>query len=278
MRTLPALFLALAATFAFTACSDNDDEPVNLGAEVASSYQGYTVASCRYFANQVAPDQTVKLSTVADNYNAVDVDFTSDTWGQFSIKNAEVSKSGDVYVISGTGTSTMGMGENINEYNCTLAGTVNGGVATFTFSCPAVMGGLSVEFLQGDIPASIVVPGTYNGYTNAKSAYFDGMTAEDETITVTDNGDGTFKVAFTSETWGEFTFNSVKATANGNNFDLSGEGTTAMGMSGNINNYPAELTATIDAAKENPVFTFKVPSVMGGVTIEFHTGELPTEE
>ena len=51
-----------------------------------------------------------------------------------------------------------------------------------------------------------------------------------------------------------------------------------MGKNGNVKEYECSFEGTIDVAKENPAFTFSVPSVMGGLSIEFHTGKMPATE
>ena len=55
--------LPLVALLPLVSCSDSDDEnTVDPAAEIAGSYDGYGVASCRYFSNQVSPDQKVTIT------------------------------------------------------------------------------------------------------------------------------------------------------------------------------------------------------------------------
>lgn len=278
MKKIQFLSLALAA-FALTACSDDDNTP-NPAEEINGQYEGYAVTSSQYFSGMVAPSQTVSITATAVP-GVVTVKYTSDTWGEIEIPEATVVATAGTYTITGSGTSQMGMGGNIKEYACELAGTVTSGVADLSFTCPGVMGGLTINFLQGDIPADIVVPGSYNGYTAASCQYFpQDMLADNQTVTIASEANGTYKVNFTSDTWGEFTVSGVKATTDdgGKMFTLSGEGTCQMGMNGNIKEYACAFAGTIDAAKEAPEFTFTVPSVMGGLTIEFKTGDMPAAE
>lgn len=272
-KRLFATLLTLVTLFSFTSCSDNDNEPENYADKVAKSYSGYTVTSSAYFQNMVTPSQTVTVAS--SGLNTVNVNYSSTTLGTFTITDATVSLVSGEYLISGKGKSVMGMhGSSSSEYDCTFTGKVVDGEASFTFTCPAVMGGMTIQFEQGEIPAEVVIPGTYNGYTEAKSAYFQGMTAEDQTVTITGN-DGKFTVAFESDTWGTFLIEDIKATLSGDKFEVSGEGTAEMGMNGNVNSYACTFTGTIDVDKENSEFTFVLPAVMGGLTIEFHTGDLP---
>lgn len=270
--------LPLVALLPLVSCSDSDDEnTVDPAAEIADSYDGYGVASCRYFSNQVSPDQKVTITpSVTGKAN---VSYVSDSWGTVTISDAAVAAGDGGYILTGKGTSVMGMGDKTSEYECTLSGTVSNGIAALTFTCPAVMGGLTLEFRQGDIPADIVVPGTYKGYTKASCAYFPEMNAADQTMTIVAEADGTYKATYTSDTWGEFTISGITATAeSGNRFALAGEGVTRMGMNGNIQEYACRFAGTVDAAKENPEFTFTVPAVMGGLTISFINGEMPGEK
>ena len=46
--------------------------------------------------------------------------------------------------------------------------------------------------------------GTYSGYSLATCQMFTDMLATDQTLTVTDNGDGTLSISYTSDMFGEF--------------------------------------------------------------------------
>ncbi len=186
MKKSGFLFLLLTSV-AFASCSDSDDSEKDLAKEIAGQYNGYTVASCAYFSNQVSSNQ--KLAISSTEINKVNVDYASDSWGTISIPDASVIKSGNEYVITGTGTSVMGMqGNGSKEYVCNLSGKIINGTVDFTFTCPAVMGGLNIAFMQGEIPAETVVPGTYSGYTKADCAYFQDMYADNQKIEIASNG------------------------------------------------------------------------------------------
>lgn len=147
------LYMLMMAMFAISAVSCSDDEPVVKPAEeVAASYSGYTIANCQYFTDMITADQTVTIEAKSDD--TVDVSYTSDTWGEFTITGAKVTVSNNVYTISGNGVTVMGMGGNVKEYDCTFVGTVQSGKTSpeFVFTVPAVMGGMTIEFLEGEAP------------------------------------------------------------------------------------------------------------------------------
>ncbi len=276
MKKVKFLALMLAAV-SIASCSD-DNEKKSAAQSVAGDYEGYTVASCAYFKNQVTPSQKVVMTEAGVDELAVS--FVSDSWGTVSIPSVSVTEIAGGYAVTGSGTSRMGMGGNVKEYTCNLTGKIINGVAGLSFACPEVMGGLTIEFNQGEIPASIVVPGNYTGYTQADCAYFKGMMADDQTVKITAGDNNTYTVSYTSDTWGEFNIVDAVAVSNdgGKSFTISGNGVTTMGMNGNVNEYQCSMEGTVDAAKENVEFKFSVPAVMGGLTVTFSVGEMPAEE
>lgn len=274
MKKLRMLSLILVAIM-MASCSD-DDEIVDNAKNAVGTYSGYTVAGCKYFSNQLSTDQTVAVTYVS--VDKVSVNYESDTWGSFSIADATVTSTDNGVMLNGSGVTKMGMsGSETKEYVCDLTGTIINGVADLEFSCPAVMGGLTISFCQGDVPASVVVPGSYTGYTKADCAYFQGMYADEQVIKLEATENDTYKATYTSDTWGEFTVEGITAVAEGNTFVLSGEGVCIMGMGDKVSEYACTFSGTIDLAKETPTFSFNVPAVMGGLTIEFNNGEMPQE-
>lgn len=59
---------------------------------------------------------------------------------------------------------------------------------------------------------------------------------------------------------------------------VKGDGTTKMGMNGNMKDYDCHFEGSIDPEKVSPTFTFSVPAVMGGLSIVFLTGDMPATE
>jgi hypothetical protein len=143
----------LAMVFCMTSCSDDDNEVVNAAQEVSAQYDGYISASCAYFSDKVTDDQT--LTITSKTVSTVDVNYTSDTWGTFTISDATVVQNGSSYQITGEGITLMGhAGSEAKEYACSLSGTVANGKAELTFTCPAVMGGLNIIFKSGTAPVT----------------------------------------------------------------------------------------------------------------------------
>lgn len=118
--------------------------------------------------------------------------------------------------------------------------------------------------------------GRYNGYTLASCNYFQNMISADETVVLTKNTDGTASVSFTSATWGTFTITDAQATVNGDLCTLSGSGQTQMGMNGNTSTYDCTFTAKI-RSQDDARMEFRIPAVMGGMTLTFQTGDAPAD-
>lgn len=146
------LMILLLAPVMLASCSESN-EPENLSDAVAGKYDGYTVAKCAYFDGQVTADQSVTI-TAAATANKVDVNFTSTTWGTMTITGATVAAQGDSYLLSGNGTSVMGMNGNSSEYDCGFTGVITAGEASLSFTCPAIMGGLTISFKTGTAPVA----------------------------------------------------------------------------------------------------------------------------
>lgn len=261
-------------------CSDddnNENESINPAVNIAGTYAGYSEAAFQYTDTPlVSADESLTIQTDADNTTAT-ITYTSSSFGEFTISGTKVTYASGTYTLSGEGSTMMGMSGNVSEYECTLKGTLNEAKneGAFTFNVPAVMGGMNITFILGEVPVSKLLAGSYKGWTEASCAYFEGMQATDQTLSLTANADDTFTLAYTSDSWGEFSFESLSVTSANGIYTLSGEGVTMMGMDGNISEYPCTVTGSIDANKENISFTFTVPGVMGGLTITFTQGEAP---
>lgn len=159
--------IPVAAMAAFAAAGCNPVEEVRLAAEVAGTYSGWSKAEFLYSPTPMASDaQTITVTEETDE--TVSVNYTSDTWGTFTLTGVTVTESNGTYTLSGSGTTVMGMSaESQSEYECTLTATVSGtSDFSFVFEVPAVMGGLTITVSPGEIPASLLLSGTYTGTLN----------------------------------------------------------------------------------------------------------------
>lgn len=274
MKIKSVLMMLSAAVF-MMAC--DKDENGSKTVDFAGSYNGYTLASCNYFQNMISADETVVITENTDG--TATVSFTSATWGEFTITDAQASVSGDICSLSGSGQTQMGMGGSTSAYDCTFTAEIRSqDDARMEFSIPAVMGGMTLTFQTGDAPADLLLAGTYEGYTDADCAMFQDRYTDGESVKLTANGDGSVKVVFESASWGTFTVESATATKEGEEYLFTGSGSVAMGMGESTSNYDFTLSGRTNAAKDDFSIAFNVPAVMGGLTVTLLPGTAPTTE
>lgn len=274
MKIKSVLMMLSAAVF-MMAC--DKDENGSKTVDFAGRYNGYTLASCNYFQNMISADETVVITENTDG--TATVSFTSATWGEFTITDAQASVSGDICSLSGSGQTQMGMNGNTSTYDCTFTAEIRSqDDARMEFSIPAVMGGMTLTFQTGDAPADLLLAGTYEGYTDADCAMFQDRYTDGESVKLTANGDGSVKVVFESASWGTFTVESATATKEGEEYVFTGSGSVAMGMGGSTSNYDFTLSGRTNAAKDDFSIAFNVPAVMGGLTVTLLPGTAPTTE
>lgn len=274
MKIKSVLMMLSAAVF-MMAC--DKDENGSKTVDFAGRYNGYTLASCNYFQNMISADETVVLTKNTDG--TASVSFTSATWGEFTITDAQATVNGDLCTLSGSGQTQMGMNGNTSTYDCTFTAEIRSqDDARMEFSIPAVMGGMTLTFQTGDAPADLLLAGTYEGYTDADCAMFQDRYTDGESVKLTANGDGSVKVVFESASWGTFTVESATATKEGEEYVFTGSGSVAMGMGESTSNYDFTLSGRTNAAKDDFSIAFNVPAVMGGLTITLLPGTAPTTE
>lgn len=274
MKIKSVLMMLSAAVF-MMAC--DKDENGSKTVDFAGRYNGYTLASCNYFQNMISADETVVITENTDG--TATVSFTSATWGEFTITDAQASVSGDICSLSGSGQTQMGMNGNTSTYDCTFTAEIRSqDDARMEFSIPAVMGGMTLTFQTGDAPADLLLAGTYEGYTDADCAMFQDRYTDGESVKLTANGDGSVKVVFESDLWGTFTVESATATKEGEEYVFTGSGSVAMGMGESTSNYDFTLSGRTNAAKDDFSIAFNVPAVMGGLTVTLLPGTAPTTE
>lgn len=277
---LKTYLVAAVTLLAVSACSD-DEKGANPVENVSGTYNGYSEASFQYVTTPLVTDgESLSITANSDGSTAT-VSYTSGSFGEFTIDNATVSLASGTYTLSGSGSTLMGMGEQKSEYPCTLTGTLNEGrtEGSLVFNVPGVMGGMTITFTLGDAPLSKLLAGSYTGWTDASCTYFPSFgVTPDETFSLTANDDDTFTLAYTSATWGQFSFSGITATAATDGYTFSGEGTCEMGMGGNVSEYSCSVDGSLNAGRDEGTVTFSVPGVMGGLTITFTLGDAPVEE
>lgn len=160
-----AVIAAIAMAAACTKPDSNGDnnggnnsggnETENIAEKIEGSYSGYSLATFQYSETPMATAGETLQITASGNDEA-DIAFNADKFGKFSIEKATVKKNGDTYTVEGSGKTVMGMDPSSEkEYECTVTGTVKDKDADITFSVPAVMGGLKVEFITGEMPGDM---------------------------------------------------------------------------------------------------------------------------
>lgn len=272
---IKSVLMMLSVASIMMACDKEDSGSKTV--DFAGSYKGYTLASCNYFQNMISADETVVLTKNTDG--TASVSFTSATWGEFTITDAQATVNGDLCTLSGSGQTQMGMNGNTSTYDCTFTAEIRSqDDARMEFSIPAVMGGMTLTFQTGDAPADLLLAGTYEGYTDADCAMFQDRYTDGESVKLTANGDGSVKVVFESASWGTFTVESATATKEGEEYVFTGSGSVAMGMGESTSNYDFTLSGRSNAAKDDFSIAFNVPAVMGGLTVTLLPGTAPTTE
>ena len=266
-------FYAIIIALCAISCSNDEDLPTST--DFVGNYEGYTLAGCAYFQNSCVAEETVSITKNADG--SASVTFVSDSWGEFSIPNVQMSNNDGICTLIGNGLTKMGMDGNTSSYDCTYTAVINSKEdARMQFKVPGVMGGLTIDFVTGEAPFDLLLAGTYKGYTDADCAYFQDRYTNNESLKMTANGDGTLSIVFESDSWGTFNVAKAVISKSEDGYKFTGEGTVAMGMEGNVKDYPFTMTGTSNAKKDSYSITFTTPAVMGGLTITLLPGNAPS--
>ncbi len=150
-------------------------------------FTGYLLVTTQYFQNSYYGDSaTIKVYRTSDN--KVICKFHDGTWGDgtFDVTMGQGT-------ISGTGAVTMadprtGKG---GTYSATLSGTMT----NFNISLPDVMGGTTVNWIYGEVPAAYQIAGNYTGGDSVNVAgLYPYNSKENVTYKVTANTDGTINL------------------------------------------------------------------------------------
>lgn len=275
MKKIFGIMMMLSLVFTTFSCSsDNDKKETPVWETIVGEYTGWTEGACNYFS-QATDNETVTLSKATDGTLTVTV--TSNTWGTSTFSNVTAFADGNYITLSGSGSAAMGMGSTTSNYDATLTGSISKdkSSANIVLVIPAVMGGTTVVFENGSAPVAKLLAGSYSGWSEGNCAYFKNYGQENSSVKLTANDDGTVNVAFESTTWGNTTIENVKATKTADGYSLEGSGKFSMGMGGSTpKEYDCNVTGTISSDKETYAIDFVLPSVMGGLSINFQNGSV----
>ncbi len=155
---LSALTLLLAV---FCLASCNNDEKENeliidpVEDIISGTYQGYsTFAAAPIPEPLLTENETVTITAVEGN--KFDVSFTSVIMGytlDLDIDGATVSVVDGKFQIDGNGKAYMAMGDREPVlYDASLTGTIEKGATQLIFTCPTVMDGTTITFIEGAAP------------------------------------------------------------------------------------------------------------------------------
>lgn len=229
---------ALTFSSAFVSCSENDDTD-NTGAAkaIAGTYQGYSIGKSKLFSDYLMGDQASATIT-ANEDGTINLVYKSGA-GDFTLNNIPLSAQS----FSGEGEVGLMMGNgNATKYEYSLKGSIDHSkVLTLKANLPVPMGGLDVEFIQGETPITYYIAATYQYNSNlalSVNGNDQGSTTEckaiikrkaDKTVDVTINGFS--KIAIEHMSLGDFTISGVHVTAgeNGSYSLSSGEFETEAG-------------------------------------------------
>ena len=276
-KTFQLTLLVMAALTLMMASCRKPKEEEKWAEAIAKTYQGYINASCANFTNQVNGNESITIAKASSN-KTVNLTFTSSKWGEFSIQEAAVVLAQDTYKVNGTGICKMKMGQggSVKEYECSVTANIksNASDAAINFTVANVMGGLTLEFHEGKMPAAYEVAGSYEGYPTASCSFFSNSVEENQTVKLSYKADNEVSLSYTSPTWGEVTVETVKVKSENRGYSLEGTGICKMTNphSGQQQEHPCTFTGNI---AEKATMTFVVEDVMGGLTIAFHEGEMP---
>lgn len=265
-------FLAVVACAAMmTACNENttDNTGVNVN-DVTGEYAGYSVANSQFFTDMVSDKETVNVEAEGDE--SVKVTYVSGMFGEFTLSGCTVAKDGDGMKITGEGVTLMGMGEEKSEYAATIEAAIgaNKASAEFAFTAPDVMGGTTIRFVQGTMPAALGAAGDYEGSLTLSVSGSEMGGVDTIGCHITRVSDETVNIALDEfEAMGSmmFTLNceNIGVSGTDGSYTLSGEIDT---MSGETE-VTGTVSGTVTDGKAEITFTFRPGAMPMDVTAVF---------
>lgn len=217
--------MALSFTSTLVSCSSDDDNTDNAeqAKAIAGTYKGYSIGESRMFTDYLMGSDASATIT-ANTDGTINLVYKSGS-GDFTLNNLSVTSK----AFEGEGKVALAMGgTNSNSYDYTLEGSVNDSkVLTIKVNVPAVMGGMDINFIQGDIPIGYLVASNYQYDTNLALNVGEmviGSTQDcnavikrgaENTVNITLNGFANLS-GESSMTLGNFTISGVNVTAGEN--------------------------------------------------------------
>jgi hypothetical protein len=126
------------------------------------------------------------------------------------------------------------------------------------------------------------ITGIYEGYTDANSGMFAHYPTDNEIFAITDNGNGTLNLLFTSQVWGIYDTKGVEPVEAAGTYTINGSGTATITMPNSSRSTEAqyELIATIKS-KTDATIVITMPGLMKvgdrGTVVTFYTGAMPDD-
>lgn len=278
-----SLFILFAAMLPMC-ISCSDDAEVN---QFTGDYNGYAVLNANYFKNLIVLNRTVTISPEKNDARITldNVNFGAMN-GSFTAKVKVESVNDKIFRLSGDGVATLTMGgamgapAETKEYQCSVIGSLTNigeKELNLIFSMPDVMGGMKVEFSQGDVPEAEALVRAYSGEAVAVAADFpQGITSPKEILEITEGerdsaGNHTFLVNMQSAQFGKFSAKTGKVLHSDNVYTFTGTGECELIMDAATGKYKVQLSGTVDLNNpEKTEVAFTVPEVLNGLTVRFY--------
>lgn len=151
--------MALSFSSTLVSCSSDDDNTDNAeqAKAMAGTYKGYSIGESKMFTDYLMGSDASATIT-ANTDGTLNLVYKSGS-GDFTLNNLAVTSKS----FEGEGQVALAMGgTSSNSYDYTLEGSVNDSkVLTIKVNVPAVMGGMDINFIQGDIPLGYLVASNY---------------------------------------------------------------------------------------------------------------------
>lgn len=250
--------------YTLTYASEDDTA---LAEAVEGDYTVYTEVLFAYISSAMGYAYDT-VSITANEDGTVDVSFSNDTWGEYSVESATVTENEDgSYSITGTGTATISYhGSTASEYECELDATIEDGVLTSCVFSMEFMGGTTVTCVEGLAPAYAIAD-DYICNSSVVFAY-GSYTYESDTISIAYTSATTIELTYTNSTWGEFVVSDVEVSvADDGSYSMTGSGTVSMSMgSSAASDYAFDFEGTMSEDLSDYTFTFTL-EIMGTTTV-----------